>query len=292
MNKAAVALRLFLLCTAAVLVLGTGSFPEPENPRRTDETWMVVNVWDGQTSVDPGITIELALGQQDFRLSSQAEDVISDVVLRRTDTGSAVPVRLTIGWASTHVVPVNGLQPDTDYELDLTPLEGQLYSTRGFPPRPVRFSTRDTPRVVGLYRVEDLNTATDTLVVLFSQPMYAATLYVSQQSVDLIWQDGGLLRSLAADQNLAAYAWDTAEHLFLLAPFEARPSMWLKISSSVKGVNGVRLDGDGDGIGGTAWDDHVEEISWPVQIPVCFSRSDIPQPCIASEHIPDFQQTW
>lgn len=287
MRSSTGAIQVLLLLTAMLLVAGSSSWPEQENGRRTDETWLVANVWDGQTAVHPSTTIVLTVGNRDFQFNSQAHDVITQAILRRADTGELVNVSFNIALGTTEMVPVGGLEMSTEYVLDVTPLDGKLYSTRGFPPGPIRFSTQLAPRVVDLYRTVSGDGIT-TLVIEFSQPMRGSSLFVSQQSVDLVWQEGVELRSLAADVNLAGYVWDTADHLFLLAPYDFRHPVWLKIAASVGGSNGESLDSDGDTIGGTATDDYVMEIPSPESLALCFTRVDIPQPCIEEHLIPEF----
>jgi len=271
-----------LLLAAGLLSVASTRWPEQQNADRIDETWLVENLWDGQTAVDPSLAVMLTLGHRDFQTNARAEEALATLELRYAD-GVPVPFDLAVGWERTVVTPSGGLAADADYILDLSPVRDHgVQAQRGFPPGPIRFSTCAGPRVVGLWRSES------TLIIEFSQPMSSESLTLSPQAVDVIWQEGGALKSLTADRNLAGYQWATDGTLFMLAPFDFVDPAWVTVSSRVQGSNGVRLDGNGDCASGTPEDTVVREVSLE-QLPVCYAREDIPDPCQRLEDIPELE---
>ena len=119
--------------------------------------------------------------------------------------------------------------------------------------------------------------------------MDATTLYIDQNSVDLIWMDDdGEVRSLASDSNLADFAWETDGEVFRMTPV---PSLflWLKISTHVRSQTGEYLDGNRNGIGGEITDDYLESFD-PDHLPTCYTRDDIPDPCMELGDIPNLSQ--
>jgi hypothetical protein len=282
MALASQTLRWGLLLAAGLLSVASTQWPEQQNVDRLDETWLVENLWDGQTAVDPSLEVVLTLGHRDFQTNALAEEAIAKLELRYAD-GAPVGFDLAIGWEGTVITPTGGLAADADYVLDLSPIRDHgVQAQRGFPPDPIRFSTCEGPRVVGLWRSES------TLIVEFSQRMSSESLALSPQAVDVVWQEEGELKSLTADRNLAGYQWATDGPLFLLAPFDFVDPAWVTVSSQVQGSNGVRLDGNGDCVPGTPEDTVVREVSLE-QLPVCYAREDIPDPCQRLEDIPDLE---
>ncbi|MFH2008942.1 MAG: hypothetical protein ABI333_20300 [bacterium] len=252
---------------------------EPE-PLIIDDTWVVESLFDGQTGVSRDVVIRLTIGEED--LGAEHVWAVQDVLLYREDDGTHLPIDTEVYFETSMIRPRDGLAPDTDYVLDLQSLEPQLVSIRTLPGL-IHFSTRSAPKVTGLWR------SGDTLIVTFSESMDPASLFIGQTSLDVLWEEDGALRSIAADHNLAGYAWEAADLLFMMAPIDfadALGDVWVKVAADVRGASGVLLDGDADGTAGQSHDDYFAQID-TLALPTCFTRSDIPMPCVHQDEVPD-----
>lgn len=280
-----------MLLAAGCLVALASSWEDWEE-RFWDETWMVSNVFDGQTAVPEDIVIELAVGYRDYsdnpdvgtpdggeepsagkQTRRLAEAGMAEVELFAVDSPSEkVELSFDISWESTRIHH-RGLDPDTDYVLDVSGIDDGMVVSRT-PPSPVRFSTRQGPQVTGLWRNED------TLFITFSEPMDPETLGIAHDEVDVLWEEDGELHSLAGDANLAGFVWETDGFVFRVAPVDWTGSAWIKVSADARGQSGAYLDGNGNGVPGEPADDYLED--WALELlPQCFARPDVPQPCFA-----------
>lgn len=274
-----------LLLAGGLLSLASDIDDGPPPTRiETDATWMVSNLYNGQTAVPINRAVQLTLGEGDF--GGNTEDAVAaleSILFYRVDNGEPVEFELSVGWSNSSLTVPGGLRPDTDYILDLSPLR-QATETRRSVPDPIHFSTRHAPQVIGLWRNED------TLIIEFSEPMDPETLFVGQTSVDLLWKENGEIRSLAADTNIASYLWETRGTLFLLAPMDFEDvqlaACWIKVTVRVQSDEGTALDGDMDGRPGEISDDYIWEF-YPYMLETCFTREDIPHPCIRDQEIPE-----
>jgi len=257
---------------------------------QSDETWVVSNLFDGQTAVPLDTDVRLAIGTRDFAdeeatdgdARSRAETALRGVrVFPRSDPQAVLPAELAIGETSSEIV-LPPLAAGTEYVLDLGALE-QLLSVDRVVPDPVLFGTGSGPRVTGVWRTGD------TLVVSFSEPMDPSSLEIGHDSVDVLWEEGDDLHSIAADMNLADYVWDTEGLLFKMAPFDFPDAGWVKVSASARGETGTPLDGNGNGLPGEVDDDFVAEFSMS-DIDTCCARADIPMPCVAC--VPEEDEGW
>jgi hypothetical protein len=254
---------------------------EPRETIEVDATWMVSNLYDGQTAVPVNRNIQLTVGTRDF--AGDPAPTLSMIRFYEADSGEPVDFDVSVGFATSSVTVSGGLMPDTDYILDLGSLRNATRTRRSVPD-PIHFSTRSAPQVIDLWRNED------TLIIEFSEPMDSETLFVGQTSVDLLWEENGEIRSLAADTNIASYIWETRGTLFLLAPIDFPEvqfsSYWIKIAGRVQSDEGTPLDGDGNGRPGETSDDYVWEFI-PYVLETCYTREDIPHPCIREQEIPE-----
>ncbi len=293
LNPGSRARPLIALCAllgAGLLSLASsgGGEHEVEVQQRVDETWLVANLYDGQTAVDPNVVIVLNVGFQDFEAVDTPYGVLPEVAeahLTRVRNGEEVPVDVAVDVAQMRLYPQQPLSPNTRYELSLHDLRSAMTSRR-MQPSPIQFYTGSAPRVTGLWRVED------TLIIAFSEPMDPDSLHLGHDSVDVLWDQDGELQSIASSHNLADYVWETKENLFLLtsiyfADAEGFGKVWVMVAGSARGVSGVALDGDGDWISGEVGDDFFEEVSTPY-LPWCFTREDIPDPCVRENQVPNF----
>ena len=274
-----------LLAAGGFLSLATSidDGPPPEIIE-TDATWMVSNLYDGQTGVPVNRVVDLAVGTRDFGgIAEDAQAALESILFYRVDNGDPVEFEVSVGSFTSSLTVPGGLRPDTDYILDLAPLSGTT-ETRRWVPDPICFSTRKGPQVIGMWRNED------TLIIEFSEPMDPETLFVGQTSVDLLWEENGEIRSLAADTNIASYLWETRGTLFLLAPMDFQDEQfgayWIKVTTRVRSSDGTALDGDMDGRPGEISDDYIWEFH-PYTLQTCYTREDIPHPCISEQEIPE-----
>ena len=252
-----------------------------------DETWIVANVFDGQTHVPRDITFEITVGYRDFEEEDRAYGELPEgavVLLTRALGNQPVPCAIEVEHTRTLVKPLAPLSPDADYELDAAPFVARTTSVR-MAAFPIDFSTRAAPRVTGLWRVGA------TLMIAFSEPMDPDTLYLGHDSVDLIWEEDGELRSAATHHNLAGYVWETRGDLFALAPISFADdsgfgSLTVMVAADVLGESGVPLDGDGDRRPGEVDDDYFQDVTTTL-LPECFTREDIPDPCVHERDVPD-----
>jgi hypothetical protein len=276
-----------------------------------DETWLVENVYEGQTAVPLDLVIRLTVGYRDFanpptsRIDNEVRSLaeIAFDTVRLTVSNRDIPVKLEIKIYDAYALlkPIK-LDKDTAYSLYLTNLRNYLAVARKVPEE-VSFSTAAGPRVTGLWRNED------TLIISFSEPMDSTYLSINQKSVDIIWEKEDELHSIASDLNLADFVWKTEGELFLISPYsvleerwtkEAHDTLgissalgiegvlrvqghWIKIARDVRGKSGILLDGNENGIAGENDDAFVARIAG--SFPICYSRKDIPDPCVSGDEI-------
>ncbi len=255
-----------------------------------DETWIVTNLFDGQTAVPLNHMIRLSLGHRDFldlpddpvteETRQRAENALSLIqVYEANNPSSEIHLELTIN--KNHTLIRHGtFDEDTDYVLDVDRVESHLVVNRIIPDA-LRFSTARRPQVTGIWRNEK------TLIVSFSEPIDENTLTLSHQSFDVLWEADNDISSISSSLNLADFTWATEGHLFMLAPLGFVTSGWIKITGDVRAISGAYLDGNNNGIPGETDDDYVEEIMFNY-LPICYAREDIPDPCIADEEIDYF----
>ena len=272
-----------LLVLGAVVSIATS---DPGGGFYTSDEWVVENLYDGQTAVVTGIEIRLALGTWDFDPSEGenrkgATRALKEIRLYpEGNEDDAVSFDIELGEEDAVLIP-DGLKDDTEYVLDLEALVDTVESNRLIP-EPIHFRTGSLPRITGLWRNED------TLIIAFSEPMDSEDLFLGHESVDIFWQDDTELKSVVGDLNLAGFITQVDERLFMVAPADFLDTAWVKVSGLVEGEGGVPLDGDGDGEADGAGDDFLEEILLS-DLPECFTREDIPAPCVAEEDLYDEQ---
>ena len=250
--------------------------------QRVDNRWVIANLFDGQTAVPRDVTIELRIGIRDFRPADgggstsaareEAEAALHWLWLHEADGVDEVALEHELRENVVLVHPVEPLQPDTRYALDVVGVAANTASERPIP-EVIEFTTRSGPQVTGLWRVSD------TLMITFSEPIAPGTLRLAPDSVDLLWDSEDGLRSVTADRNLADYVWDDDGLTFRVAPFDFSHPVWVMVSADVRGVSGAPLDGDGDGVPGEPDDDFLEQVN-PSQLPGCFTSEDRPEPCL------------
>lgn len=252
-----------------------------------DETWMVSNLYDGQTAVSRDLVIELAVGYRDYSGdpdgdSDSADREWAELGFESIDlypVGSPydlVPLEFDIGDRFSQLYPAR-LDPDTTYVLDIVGLAPRMVVDRPWPGS-IGFRTGSAPRVTGLWRVAD------TMIVAFSEPMDPDTLSIDHTSFDVWWETGGDLESIATDLNLADFAWQTDGELFRVAPLDLPGAVLVVLSGDVRAATGVPLDGDRDGVPGEADDDFFDLVEFG-QLPECFTREDVPAPCVRPEEV-------
>ncbi len=171
----------------------------------------------------------------------------------------------------------DGLEPDTDYILDLTEMGNLLMVIRTVP-EPINFSTQSRPTVTGVWRIDD------TVLIAFSEPMDNESLRIDPESVDLLWEEDGELHSISADLNLSGFVSEAQERLFMFAPITWGGMAWIKVSRHVRGRSGVYLDGDEDHIPGEVGDDYLVELDLGL-LSECYTRGDVPAPCVHQEDV-------
>ncbi|MDD5305811.1 MAG: hypothetical protein PHU25_00680 [Deltaproteobacteria bacterium] len=287
---------LFASCFLSLATFGPGpDFSDDDDDGwyvDTDETWVVENVFDGQTAVPRDHVIRLTIGYRDFAgfeaetYSDEVKELtateLAKITLRPRNV-PAPPVDFEVKInGTTSVIEHDAFAPNTEYVLDLTGI-GNLAVERIIP-KPLGFSTTAGPRVTGLWRSDD------TLIIAFSERMDPATLSLASDSVDVLWEKDGDLHSIASELNLADFAWKTDGFLFFAASMTPFDEAWIKVDRSVSGESGGLLDGDKDGVPGEAGDDFVQQVSYST-LPSCFTRADIPAPCV-TEDTGDLNQEW
>jgi hypothetical protein len=255
-----------------------------------DETWILSNLFDGQTAVPPDYEIQIAVGYRDFledpsfpvteEVRQLTETALSRIELLKADDPSRkIQLRFTIFTGHT-LINHDGFDEDTDYILDVAGIETDLRVNRIIPYE-IGFSTARRPQVTGIWKNDS------TLIVSFSEPIDGETLTIAQQSFDVLWEDDNDIVSIASDLNLADFTWATDGHLFMLAPISFLSAGWVKITGDIRGLSGAYLDGNRNGILGEADDDFVEEVIFS-SLPTCYARDDIPDPCLADDEIEYF----
>jgi len=281
-----------MLLVAGVLAsLATSEF----EPRRIgwNETWVAENLFDGQTAVPRDHEIRLTIGYRDF-VEFEGDEIDGDVRDRASAAFAQIAIyRLGYGSAQlsldvqihdeSSIIGHAPFAENTSYVLDLNALEGYLRVDR-VAPGPIHFSTTHGPQVTGVWRNDD------TLIVSFSEPMDPETLWLSQLSVDLLWEEDDELHSIASDLNLTDFAWETDGYLFLFAPVDWSGTVWVKVDRGVRGLSGGPLDGNGNGVPDED-DDYVSEVNL-LTLPVCFGREDIPAPCIDQNDVEFWGSLW
>ncbi len=238
-------------------------------------SWPLRDLDEGRTAVPTTDALSLRGVHWDV-LPSDGEriedvDTLPWLALLRTDDGSPHPFSIQVrsGEGGTvDIEPVGGLDPDTDYVL--------AFPTCAFQPHilcpdPVGFSTRSAPHVQSVWR------ASDSLHVVFSQPMDPDSLSLRHGSVDLVFDQDGETYTVVSDLNLADFVWRTTGRVFSVASISEVPFA-IVLGPDVRSADGVQLDVDADGIpdGGLAF---VHPVS-PTQLEVCFTREDYPEPCV------------
>lgn len=252
-----------------------------------DETWIARNLFDGQTAVPRDIEIELAIGYRDWSGSldgdaspgeeARAREGFESIRLYpEAEPYDLVPIEYSIGERySSLLLPL--LEEDTRYVLDTVGLVQEIVVER---PRlgPIVFSTSTAPQVTGIWRSEG------TMILAFSEPMDGTTLDLGPGSVDVWWDAGDDLESIASDLNLADFAWETREDLFLVAPIQISGPILVVVAGEVLAATGSPLDGDRDGIPGEIEDDFFDVVEF-ADLPECFTREDVPAPCARFEDV-------
>lgn len=280
-------LQLALLAAGVFFSIATSPVSRTE-VTVSDDTWIVENLYEGQTAVPRDHVIRLTVGNRDFAddgdttdrsVRDRAQDAMERVLIYELETEEEVSQRVDVHDTYTLIEPL-GLKSDTDYILDIGGIYDYITIERDFVP-PIEFTTRPGPRVTGIWRNDD------TLIVAFSESMDESTLTIAQDSVDLIWEKDEDLHSISADLNLADFVWEADNELFLLSPVDIFDSAWLKVARHVRGDSGARLDGNANGIAGEAGDDYLVEIE-PSALPICYMREDIPMPCVSEEEVGAF----
>jgi hypothetical protein len=256
--------------------------------RYSNGLWVVENLFEGETSVEPYRAIRLTIGNRDFvkdgelgvtdTATKRAKKAFKKVSLYRADTLSPVGLDIEIGDRTT-VINHDLLDENADYVLDLDRLQYSLRSSRLYVD-PIGFSTAKTPQVLGLWKNED------TLIVVFSQTMDAETLTIGHNSVDYFWEEDDELHSICSDLNLADFVWAAGGHIFMVASVDILVSPgWLRISGDARSTDGEFLDGNGNGIPGEPDDDYLVELKVS-DLETCYSRDDIPAPCVSENDVP------
>lgn len=259
-----------------------------ETWRYSNTLWVVENLFEGETSVEQDRAIRLTIGNRDFvkdgekgvtdAARKRANKAFKKVSLYHADTMSPVNLDVEIDDRST-VIRHDLLEENADYVLDLDRLQFSLRSSRLYVD-PIGFSTANTLQVIGLWKNED------TLIVAFSQTMDASTLTIGHNSVDYFWEEEDDLHSICSDLNLADFVWAAGEYIFMVASIDILVSPgWLRISGDARSTDGEFLDGNGNGIPGEPDDDYLVELKVS-DLETCYSRDDIPDPCVSENDVP------
>ncbi len=255
-----------------------------------NETWIVANLFEGQTAVPLDHPIRLNIGHRDF-LDRPDDPITADI--RQIASDALSLVELYDADNSTHEVGIDcsvfndytvvrheRFDEETDYILAVDEVEPHLVVNRIIPDA-LRFSTARRPQVTGIWKNEK------TLIVSFSEPIDGNTLALSHQSFDVLWEADNDISSISSNLNLADFTWATEGHLFMLAPVSFINSGWIKITGNVRALSGAYLDGNNNGITGETDDYFVEEVMFDY-LPICYAREDIPDPCVADEELDYF----
>lgn len=273
--------RIRLVGLAAVLVVGAGcdlsgnTEPVMLDTISAPRIWPIGSVYAGQSAVDPMAALRvrgLHWSIADRLVDGAVHDDPGWVALVRLADMTSHPFSVAISErraGSVDLLPVGGLDPDTDYVLAFPYC---TFMPHVDCPPPLRFSTASAPRVLSLWR------AGDTLMVVFSEPMEAETLYLGHGSVDMIFEEEGRSRSVVGDLNVADFAWDTQGAMFLVAPISEVPFR-LVLGPAVRSARGQPLDTDADGAPDRPARSFVHSV-YPTLLPICHTRNDYPDPCI------------
>jgi hypothetical protein len=262
--------------------------PFAQEPGNNDESffveapviWPMKNLFDGQTNVARDLAIQVRGIHWDplFAIEEGATIPVDSgelpwLSLNRADhdlTGHSFLLTLdNLESGSVTIQPIDGLDADTDYFLSFPACELQPHVMC---PAPIAFSTRSAPRVLGVWRAQA------TLIVVFSEPMDAATLDLAHDSVDLAFNDQGVTLSLVSDFNLAEFVWATDGLYFQFASITKKPFK-LILGTRIRSMTGAHLDIDADGIS-----DDTGVLVVPVEpdtLLTCTLRDDFPDPCVS-----------
>ena len=252
------------------------------------EVWPLVDVYDGQTHVPlealrvRGVHWDALGGDTTHLLEAQARSWFA--LLRAADQRPH-PFSVDVDWleaGSVTVRPSGGLDPDTDYLLAVPDCELGLQPHVRCPP-PLHFSTRSAPRPVSFWRVSD------TLLIVFSEPMDPATLQLGHGAVDLVFEDEGVSYTVASDMNLADFMWSTEGRVFSVAPVSDLP-VHVLLGPDVRGASGEPLDVDGDRQPDPG-ETFVHPL-YPTLLPLCWTRADYPAPCVREDEAETIMQSY
>jgi hypothetical protein len=235
--------------------------------------WPVASLYDGQTAVSLDALRLRGLHWTivDHVAPGRVLDDPGWVALVRAADLAPHPFTAAVSErraGSLDLLPVGGLDPDTDYLLAFPFCSFMPHVDC---PPPLRLSTASAPRVLSLWR------AGDTLLVVFSEPMNPETLYLGHGAVDMVFEEEGQARSVVADLNIADFAWATEGPVFMVAPISELPFR-LILGPEVRAATGeaLRVAGDGHAAPGGTF---VHAVT-PTLLPVCHTRNDYPDPCI------------
>jgi hypothetical protein len=249
---------------------------EPRIIVTAPEAWPHKQLYAGKTAVETD-AIELR-GVHWTVLGSMSLDQVKParawVALVRTADAEPHPFSVELQGmtsGSVRLLPEGGLDSDTEY---LLAFPNCAFQPHLLCPPPITFRTGSAPQVVGLWRAED------TLLVVFSEPMDGASLYLGHDSVDMVFEEGAVTRSVVADLNVADFVWATEGPIFMVAPISKVPFR-LVLGPKLRSALGARLDVDGDGTPGDPFN-FVHPVE-PVSLPTCHTRADYPDPCLSPE---------
>ncbi|MBN2530232.1 MAG: hypothetical protein JXR76_27830 [Deltaproteobacteria bacterium] len=230
-----------------LLLLGIGVFfslatsaPQQEDVL-VDDTWVLQNIFDGQTAVAVTTPIDLRIGWDDFSDSPTvvtrnsdmrfvadkvgappnpgalklARNALKNIQLKTTN-GATIPFNVTVKRFTSRIVPTAPLDSGTPYTLDLYPLRPYLKVPRPVPST-VSFSTAPVIHVLDVWQNND------TVIISFSAPIDETTITLSPLSIDFLWEENGELYSLASDTNTQDYLYETNGNLFMITSHEQGP---------------------------------------------------------------------
>lgn len=276
------------------------SAPRRDSMPPSDDTWMVANVFDGQTAFPINGTIDLAVGWDDFSSTStivgrevyiqfdddepstgQNEDgyseataALSKVSLQKAD-GTPVPFTVAVQKRTSRISPNLALLPNTEYILSLDNIADAMSIIRPAPGT-IRFSTTKELHVLDVWQNNS------TVIVAFSAPVNSDTAILGTTYIDFIWKQNEQLYSLAGDTNTADYLYETDGNLFMISSlnFLSAFPTWLRIGPNVTGLNAEPVvpsteETNTDGL-------VFLPIDW-AQLDICQVRIDAPEPCITIE---------
>jgi hypothetical protein len=251
--------------------VGAGRFDAVRDVRVTAPVlWPLVEIYAHQTAVS--IVAPIIVRGMHWRYHSKLSSATVQLLMGPQQVPVAVQRRITDrATGRLEITPLSPLPLDTDFILRFPSCDVFRPNIRC--PEPIAFSTREAPRVIGLWRVED------TLLVVFSETMDPDTLSLSHGSFDLVFDDDGVERSVLSDLDPGNFSWSTDGSVLFIAPIEERPFHVL-LGSEIRAMSGAPLDSDHDGVAdGRA---ALLEV-WPDLLKICAARDDYPEPCIGQE---------